>query len=420
MERWIAAKGLVVFDEQNAAERFIGTVLDITPQKQGELELERAKQAAEDGNRAKDQFLAMLSHELRTPLTPALLTIASLRHDENLGDDLQRDLEMVQRNIELEALLIDDLLDLTRIAHGKLQLHNKAVDLHAVIEHALNITAGDSDGRQLEVVRRFEARHFHTWGDSARLQQVFWNLIKNAFKFTPPGGRIEISTSNPEPSRIEISLRDNGVGIEADLLPRIFEAFEQGGDGVTSRFGGLGLGLAICKRVLDLHHGTITAASAGPGQGATFTISLGAMETSLLDGPSTSLPDFEAPTTGADILLVEDHMDTARVLSRILTKAGHRVHLAHLIADARALAAEKNFQLVVSDLGLPDGTGFELMRHLHATYGLRGIALSGFGTDEDLAASRHAGFSEHLTKPVDLDLLKSVISRLTSPDAVEI
>ncbi len=416
LERWIAAKGLVVFDAQGAAKRFIGTVLDITPQKQSELELERTKQAAEDANRAKDQFLAMLSHELRTPLTPVLLTVASLRHDPNLSDELQRDLEMVQRNIELEALLIDDLLDLTRIAHGKLQLHNQAVDLHAVIEHALNITAGDSDGRQLEVVRRFEARHFHTWGDSARLQQVLWNLIKNAFKFTPPGGRIEISTSNPEPARIEISVCDNGVGIEPDLLPRIFEAFEQGGREVTSRFGGLGLGLAVCKRVLDLHAGTITAESAGGGLGACFTISLGAMETSLLDGPAAFLGDITVDRKGLRILLVEDHEDTAYVLRRILTKAGHEVDLAHRLAEARALATEKTFDLVISDLGLPDGSGLELMRHLRETCGLRGIALSGFGTDEDLAASRAAGFAEHLTKPVDWDQLKSVIGRLTSAE----
>ncbi len=415
-ERWIAAKGLVFSDEAGAAERFIGTVLDITAQKQGEHELQRAKKTAEDANRAKDHFLAMLSHELRTPLTPVLMTIASLRHDPNLSDDLQRDLEMLQRNIELEALLIDDLLDLTRIAHGKLQLHNKAVDLHALLEHALKITAGDSGGGQIEIVRHFDARHFHTWGDSARLQQVFWNLIKNAFKFTLPGGRVEISTRNPEPARIEISVCDNGIGIEPDLLPRIFEAFEQGGRGMTSRFGGLGLGLAICKRVLDLHQGTITATSAGSGQGACFTISLGAMETSLLDGPATALADVSPKAIGAEILLVEDHQDTARVLHRILTKAGHRVALAHRVADARALAAEKRFDLVVSDVGLPDGSGLDLMRHLRATYELRGIALSGFGTDEDLTASRAAGFSEHLTKPVDIDQLKSVIARLTTRD----
>ncbi len=413
-ERWVAARGLVIFDLTGAAARFIGTVLDITPQKQGEFELERAKQEAEAANRAKDHFLAMLSHELRTPLTPVLMTIASLRRDPSLSDELLRDLEMLQRNIELEALLIDDLLDLTRIAHGKLELHSTAVDLHALIEHALKIAEGDSAGRRLEIVRQLEAKHFHTWGDAARLQQVFWNLVKNAVKFTPPGGKIEIVTRNLNPTCIEIVVRDDGVGIEAELLPRIFEAFEQGGRDVTSRFGGLGLGLAICKRVVDLHHGTITATSDGRGRGATFTITLNAMETSLLDGPATYLVGDLAESKGIEILLVEDHEDTARVLRRILAKSGHEVSLANNVTDARALAAEKSFDLVISDVGLPDGSGLELMRHLSATYGLRGIALSGFGTDEDLAASRAAGFSEHLTKPVDWERLKSAIARLTN------
>ena len=413
-ERWIAAKGLVFFDHTGRAARFIGTVLDITAPKQSELELQRAKKEAEDANRAKDHFLAMLSHELRTPLTPVLMTIASLRRDPTLSSELQRDLEMLQRNIELEALLIDDLLDLTRIAHGKLELHSTAVDLHALIEHALKIAEGDSAGRRLEIVRRLEAKHFHTWGDTARLQQVFWNLVKNAIKFTPPEGRIEIITRNLNPASIEIVLRDNGVGIEPGLLPRIFEAFEQGGRDVTSRFGGLGLGLAICKRVVDLHHGTILAASEGRGRGATFTITLVAIETSLLDGPATYLAGDFAQGKGVQILLVEDHEDTARVLRRILEKSGHGVSLANNVTDARARAAEKNFDLVISDVGLPDGSGLELMRHLSTTYGFRGIALSGFGTDEDLAASRAAGFAEHLTKPVDWERLQRAIARLTN------
>ena len=378
--------------------------------------MKRAKQEAEDANQAKDRFLAMLSHELRTPLTPVLMTIANLRRDPTLNDEWRRDLEMLQRNIELEALLIDDLLDLTRIAHGKLELHSNAADLHALIEHALRIAEGDSVGRQLEVVRRLEAKHFHTWGDAARLQQVFWNLIKNAVKFTPPGGRIEILSRNPTPGSIEIVVRDNGVGIEPELLPRIFEAFEQGGRDVTSRFGGLGLGLAICKRVIDLHDGTITAASEGRGRGAAFTVTLDAVEASLLDSPVVPLESDQGEARGAAILLVEDHEDSARVLRRILTNSGHRVSRANSVTTAHQLADNERFDLVISDVGLPDGTGLELMRHLSTTHGLRGIALSGFGTDEDLAASQAAGFAEHLTKPVDWERLKNAIRRLTKQE----
>ncbi len=323
-----------------------------------------------------------------------------------------RDLEMLQRNIELEALLIDDLLDLTRIAHGKLELHSTAVDLHALIEHALKIAEGDAAGRRFEIVRQLEAKHFHTWADAARLQQVFWNLVKNAVKFTPPGGQIDVRTRN-EPDRHRDRRGRRRGGDRCRALPAHFRRLRTGRRDVTSRFGGLGLGLAICKRVVDLHHGTITATSDGCGRGATFTITLNAMETSLLDGPATYLVGDLAESKGIEILLVEDHEDTARVLRRILAKSGHEVSLANNVTDARALAA-KSFDLVISDVGLPDGSGLELMRHLSATYGLRGIALSGFGTDEDLAASRVAGFAEHLTKPVDWERLKSAIARLTS------
>jgi PAS domain S-box-containing protein len=410
VERWIAAKGTVLFDFTGKAARFIGTVLDITEQKQHEFQLQSAKQDLEEANRAKDHFLAMLSHELRTPLTPVLMTIASLRRDPGLSDELQADLEILQRNIELEALLIDDLLDLTRIVHGKLELHTTATNVHGLIEHALSISEAEANQKQLEVIRHFEARHFHVWGDAARLQQVFWNLIKNAVKFTPAGGRIEVTTRNPASSRLEIMVADNGSGIEPALLPRIFEAFEQGS---ARRFGGLGLGLAICKRVVDLHHGAISAASEGSGRGAQFTVTLEAMETSLLDDPARVLDEAAPEARGAEILLVEDHPDTARVLQRILENAGYVVRSADSVAAARRVAEQRKVDLVISDLGLPDGNGLELMQHLSRRYGLSGIALSGFGTEEDVAASRAAGFAEHLIKPIDWSQLKLAIARLT-------
>ena len=195
-EHWVTEKGRAVYDETGTPVRYIGTMLDITERKNAEMNLQRAKQEAEEANQAKDQFLAMLSHELRTPLTPVLMTIASLRRQSEISDELRRDLEVLQRNVELEALLIDDLLDLTRIVHGKLELHSDAVDIHAAIEHALAITALELHEKKLIVTRRFEAREHHCWADPARLQQVFWNLVKNAVKFTPEGGRLDISTRN--------------------------------------------------------------------------------------------------------------------------------------------------------------------------------------------------------------------------------
>ncbi|MGZ5503105.1 MAG: ATP-binding protein [Chthoniobacterales bacterium] len=413
VERWVAEKGRAVYDETGSPVRFIGTILEVTGRKNAEMILHRAKQEAEQANRAKDEFLAMLSHELRTPLTPVLMTIASLRRQSDVPDELRHDFEVLQRNVELEALLIDDLLDLTRIVHGKLELHNDAVDIHAALDHALAITAQDLQEKKLVVTRRFDAREHHCWADAARVQQVFWNLVKNAIKFTPEGGRLELSTHNDPTHHIIVEIADSGVGIAPEILPRIFDAFEQGGRDMTRQFGGLGLGLAISKRVIDMHGGTITAASAGLGHGAKFTVRLQAMETSLLEGPVV-LPSETTMPTSVSVLLVEDHEDTARVLSRILEHNGFSVAHANKVARARELAETQHFDVVISDLGLPDGNGLDLMRQLRATYGLVGIALSGFGTDEDRNASFAAGFAEHLTKPVDWPQLRNALDRLVA------
>lgn len=413
-EVWVSERGRAILDDRGHAVRFIGTILDITQPKTAALSLERAKTQAEEANRAKDQFLAMLSHELRTPLTPVLMSLAAMRRSAEFPDSFRNDLEMLQRNVELEALLIDDLLDLTRIAHGKFELHPDATDVHTSLEHALSISSSDLTQKHLHLNKRFEACQHHSWADSARLQQVFWNILKNAIKFTPDGGQIDITTRNDDQHHIIIEFTDNGIGIDSKMQPRIFDAFEQGGRAVTSRFGGLGLGLAISKRVVDLHDGTIGVRSEGKDKGATFVITLSAMETSLLEGPAYLL-DFNAVAASpATILLVEDHVDTARVMRRILESAGYTVLHASRLAEARQLASETSFDLVVSDVGLPDGTGLELMRELKGAYGLKGIALSGFGTDEDVNASKDAGFAEHLTKPVDWDRLRDAIGRLVS------
>ncbi|HJT81161.1 MAG TPA: ATP-binding protein [Chthoniobacterales bacterium] len=417
-ERWVSEKGRAILDESGHAVRFIGTILDITASKNTAMALQSAKQQAEEANRAKDQFLAMLSHELRTPLTPVLMTISQLRRDPNLSDEVLRDLEMLHRNVELEALLIDDLLDLTRIAHGKLELHSDAVNVHTCIEHALSIAQTDLTNKKLQLSCRLEAAEHHCWADAARLQQVFWNLINNAVKFTPPEGRIEIRTQNDGAHHIVIEVEDTGVGIDPSVQPRIFNAFEQGGQSVTSKYGGLGLGLAVSKRIIDLHQGTISVRSPGANQGTTFTIELRAMETSLLDGPVYYVQDSPAKPARARILLVEDHNDTARVLLRLLERSGYDVGHADCLTAAKQLVAHRPFDLVISDLGLPDGSGLDLMRELRERHGLSGIALSGYGMDEDRAASKAAGFVEHFTKPIDPERLRSAVARLVSAKSV--
>jgi signal transduction histidine kinase/CheY-like chemotaxis protein len=411
-ERWLEEKGRVILDDSGRPARFVGTIREITQRKQAEDALKKAKQDAEDANRAKDQFLAMLSHELRTPLTPVLMTIASLQRNHDLPDSARRDLDVVRRNVELEALLIDDLLDLTRIAHGKLDLRNDAIDVHAALTYALGVSASDLNEKQISVQQDFAAQEHHCWADAARLQQVFWNIIKNAVKFTPARGELRITTRNDDGHNIIIDFTDKGIGIAPELQPRIFDAFEQGGKGVTDRYGGLGLGLAICKRVIDMHGGKISVHSEGQGKGTAFTIKLKAMETSLLEGPAYPLDQPATDKPRADILLVEDHEDTARVLQRMLEKAGYNVSYASTLASARDLAGKRQFQLVISDLGLPDGSGLELMDQLRQWGPVSGIALSGFGSDGDVGAAKAAGFAEHFTKPVDWERLRHSIRRL--------
>ena len=391
---------------------WVWTFRDITERRQTELALERAKQEAEEANREKDRFLAMLSHELRTPLTPVLMTLGALRQDVNISDTLRADLELIQRNVELETLLINDLLDVTRIAHGKFELHRQAVDVHTAIDQALAISAADVQKKRLHVTKNFAAREHHTWADAARLQQVFWNIIKNAVKFTATGGGLRISTRNDAEHHVIIDFTDTGIGIEPDVQARIFEAFEQGGRWVTSQYGGLGLGLSISKRVIDMHDGRISVRSRGVDCGTTFSVALKAMETSLLEGPAPPPLKVRRPVRRSSILLVEDHADTARVLQRMLEHAGYRVAHASSIAAARELAAKLPVDLLISDVGLPDGSGLDLMRELRNDRALTGIALSGFGMQADLAASRAAGFIEHFTKPVDWERLRESIDRL--------
>jgi len=317
---------------------------------------------------------------------------------------------MIQRNVELEAKLIDDLLDLTRVSRGKLSLHLETVDVHALLEHTVAICSEGVEVRTLAIVLEPGAAERHVRADAARLQQVFWNLLKNAVKFTPAGGRIRVLTRNPEEGRIEVSVIDPGIGIAPEDLPRLFNAFEQGDPTITRTFGGLGLGLAICKALVDQHGGTLTGLSPGRGLGATFTVSLDTVPAPEAARPSgAAAGPAEAPALR--LLLVEDNEPTLQVMAALLEIAGHDVGTAQDLRSARALAASREFDLVVSDLGLPDGTGFDLMRELRDLYGLKGIAVSGYGMEEDLRRSREAGFREHLVKPVDIDKLKAAIAR---------
>lgn len=401
---------------------------------QSVVDLKIARGAAERGSRAKDDFLAALSHELRTPLTPVLMTASALRDDPRLPTEVREQLGMMERNIALEARLIDDLLDLTTISRGKLQLRPQLCDTHSLIGLAIEIVRADALDKEIAIERVFTAEHSGLLADPARFQQVMWNLLRNAVKFTPRGGTISVHTREEKSTTgerwLRIEVADSGIGIDPVLLEQIFLPFDQGELTGDHRFGGIGLGLAIARAVVDLHGGRISARSAGANQGATFLVELpGAVEP--VSGLTATTPPFisgDAPSATAApkaritplrLLVVEDHASTLKTLCNLLQRDGHTVVAAASLAQALKAAAEQPFDLVVSDLGLPDGTGIQLMEKLREAYSLRGIALSGYGMEEDLIRSRAAGFLTHLIKPVSISELRRVIATLPAAPAAE-
>ena len=371
-------------------------------------------------NAAKDQFLALLSHELRNPLSPVIAMVSELEASAPESPEVRHALEVIRRNVELEARLIDDLLDVTRISKGKLQLSLETASVHEILQRSYEICREDIAAKDLKIEFRLRAEHAYVEGDPARLQQVFWNLIKNSVKFTPEKGRIVIETLNPTPDRVEIRTTDTGIGIEPDKMERIFNAFEQGQSSITRRFGGLGLGLAISRAMVGAHNGTIKAESRGKNRGATFIVTLATVAApAAVPGAAESKSPKGAQAKGATlrgegprVLVVDDHVDTCTGMKMMLERRGYRVTVAHTADQAGEKVRQGQFDLVISDIGLPDRSGYELMQELSSTKGLRGIALSGFGMENDVSRARAAGFSEHLTKPINFDRLEEAIQSL--------
>jgi signal transduction histidine kinase len=416
---FVHLRGDIVRDSGGKPLHAAGMIQDITERKLVEQELQQAydeiavaKNAAESAGRAKDHFLAILSHELRTPLTPVLALASHLEKRRDLPDNLRDDLGVIRRNVAMEARLIDDLLDLTRIVSNKLELHFDVVNVHDVLRAGLDVFREDVKQKNMEMQLELHAPEHHAWADPSRLQQIFMNLISNALKFTPPGGRILLSSNNDNRGHLLIHVQDTGIGIEASVLPRVFNSFEQGERTVNRRYGGLGMGLSIVKSLVELHGGQIHVMSEGIDKGATFTVEFTAISAGADGSKSDKLPPSSiVPVTSRirRVLLVEDHEDTRRVMTRLLESNGCVVTNASTVAQAIALADGGEFDLLVSDIGLPDGTGLDVMKHIRSRRQLRGIAVSGFGQAEDVRRSREAGFDAHLTKPVDFDAFMSVV-----------
>jgi len=369
-------------------------------------------------NAAKDQFLALLSHELRSPLSPVIAMVGELEAEVPDSQPVREALEVVRRNVELEARLIDDLLDVTRISKGKLQLTFETICIHQTLQRAYEICRKEIEAKNLEVKFRLRAEHTYVDGDPARLQQVFWNLIKNSVKFTPEKGRITIETLNLRPDKIEARVIDTGIGIEQEKIDKIFNAFEQGSD-ITRRFGGLGLGLAISKALIAAHGGTIRVQSSGKDKGATFSVELNTVLTPIdRDGDGKDQQVGREPEQAVSkhrrVLLVDDHHDTCIGMKRMLERHGYEITLAHSAEQAVEKVRTEEFVLLISDIGLPDRSGYELMREVRLNKDLPGIALSGFGSEQDVNQAREAGFAEHLTKPINFERLEKTIQTLLS------
>jgi len=404
--------------------------------------MKRARDKAVAASRAKDDFLAALSHELRTPLSPVLLLASEAAANLELSDEVRANFETIRKCVELEARLIDDLLDLTRITRDKLVLEVQALDLTSVIRDALATVKADLTAKEIITTVELGPKPIIVLGDAVRLQQVFWNVLKNAVKFTPVGGRVAITRlADRSKKRAVIVVSDTGIGITASELGRVFQAFSQGdhASGGSHQFGGLGLGLAISRRVVELHRGHITAESAGRDRGAAFRIELplasspnekpGEIKTPAVrrsrentdaarspkkrsSSPTVvSAPALRSSVMKGRILLVEDHPPTRIALEHLLTRRGFKVRSAATAAEARAFAQTESFLVLISDIGLPDGSGYDLMKELHGLYQMPGISLTGYGMEEDVARSREAGFVQHLTKPVRIQSLDAALTQ---------
>jgi len=440
-ERWLTrrdgtrfwASGVVTALSAGGGQGLSVVLRDVTERKLAEDERARlladeraARREAEAANQAKNRFLAVLSHELRTPLTPVLATVTALLDVPGTPLELRTTLELIRRSVELEARLIDDLLDVSRVAHGKLHLNREVVDTHELVRQTLGICRSDMNGQRTRLELDLDAPRPHVEADPSRLQQVLWNLIKNAVKFTPDGGTLAVRTRNEGTpgagERLVLEVADSGVGIEPEVLPRVFAAFEQGEESTTRRFGGLGLGLAISHAVVEAHGGRLSAASPGRGRGATFTVELEAVAPAATRPKPIAAPAAEPvpvagpvpPRRALRILLVEDDRPSLRVMSRLLQQREHTVTTADTLSSALEVGEREDFDLIISDIGLPDGTGWDLMRRLRPRGPVKAIALSGFGMDEDILRSREAGFLEHLTKPVNFQKLEATIQRVTA------
>ena len=365
-----------------------------------------ARARAETASRAKDELLALVSHELRTPLTAILTSAEVLEQDHTLSSENRELAQMIRESVLHESHIVGELLDCSSLASGKLELRLERADVHQIIKSVVKDLASDIETKQQNLKLDLCAEVHSIRGDRRRVGESLRSLLSNAIAFTPEGGTISLRTAS-ESTYMTIEVEDSGKGMSAEVQEHLFRPFEQGDHSLTREFGGLGMGLYLTKSIVELHGGTITGSSPGADKGSTFRIQL----------PTWITPEVETPLEqerpsecdGLVVLLVEDNIDTLRALGRILARLGCVVMAARTGAEAIEIAGRERIDLMVSDIGLPDSTGWDVMKQLRLKRDIKGIAISGFTSDEDRKRSADAGFLAHLVKPVSVPALQAAV-----------
>ena len=378
-------------------------------------ELKRLNVELAEANRAKDVFLATLSHELRTPLTPVVGWIKLLRSGTLDEKSVLQALDAIERNAWLQSRLIDDLLDTSRIATGKLHFEPKPTDLNVVVNAAVDTVRSNAAARDINLSVNLAPASLVVMGEPVRLQQIAWNLVSNAIKFTDPGGKVNVTTGMSG-AEAHLEVMDTGVGIEADFLPHVFDRFRQADGSTSRRHGGLGLGLAIADALAKMHGGRLEANSDGVGRGATFKLRmpLATVGSVTTEKPSVTVHSLQ----GLDVLIVEDSEDTLKLLSMIFEREGASVTTASSATEALSRAISKRPNIIVSDIGMPEVDGYQLLEQLRILPGLGqvpAIAISGYASEEDRERALSVGYCALVPKPIDVDVLFSLIQDLKTP-----
>jgi signal transduction histidine kinase/ActR/RegA family two-component response regulator len=417
--RWFLTRVLPIRDSEGRITRWFGTNTDIE-------EMRHARRTAEEANRLKDEFLATLSHELRTPLN-AILGWSQMLQTNNLGEsEAKKALATIERNARSQNQLIEDILDVSRIVTGKLRLDVRAVDLPNVIMTAIDAVRPAAEAKNIRLQTLLDPQAGPISGDPDRLQQVVWNLLSNAVKFTPKQGRVQVRLERVN-SHIEIVISDTGKGIEPEFLPYVFDRFRQSDGSMTRRHGGLGLGLAIVRQLVELHGGSVQVESSGEGQGATFTISLPLLP--MRREQASDVPrvhpkveigtGFDCPPELSDlrVLLVDDEADSRDLLNLVLNSCGAQVTIASSAAEAFENIKRKKFDVIVSDIGMPEEDGFMLIGKIRNLTNEQGgdvpaIALTAYARAEDRVQALRSGFQMHIAKPIEPSELIVAVANL--------